>query len=232
MKFWWWTGEGSLRNFGDVLTPAFLNYFKIPYTYSKDFDAISIGSIAKVARAGTIVLGSGFIHSRDPVCPTANWHFVRGPYSREKIINAGGHCPDIYGDPSLMLPLICDESKKQHDVGLVPHYSQYNRIKEEYPNYYVINLLTDDPLTTAKEITKCRTIISSSLHGIICAHAYNIPVAWCKFNSGLKGDDIKFRDHYASVNLEAISSSFEDPLFTIGKFNITPMVNIFNSFTN
>lgn len=226
MKVWWWTG-GKPGNFGDILTPKFLDYFNIKYEFSSDFDTISIGSIAKVAKPNTTVLGSGFMSYKDQVCASANWVFVRGPYSREKIISGGGKCQAVYGDPALMLPLICNESTKEYDIGLIPHYSQYDRVVKEYPKSFVIDLRNDDPLYTAKQITKCRAVLSSSLHGIICAHAYGIPAAWVSFDSKIKGDGIKFKDYYSSVGLDPIQSSVSDPLFTTGQFKIDSIVDIF-----
>lgn len=230
MKFWWWKANSTYENYGDSLTPRFLDYFGIKYSFSDvDFEAISIGSIAKVAKPGTIVLGSGVIHSRDEVCPTARWLFVRGPLTRKKIIDSGGECPEIYGDPAMMLPLICDESKKQVDVGLVPHFSQYEYVKENYPDYFIIDLRTNDPIETTKEITSCRRIISSSLHGIICAHAYGIPAAWVDFCKGIKGDGIKFNDHFKSLGIEGVISTVENPIFSLGNLDISNIVNIFKA---
>mgnify|MGYP000288702261 CR=1 FL=1 len=83
-------------------------------------------------------------------------------------------------------------------------------------------------LNVAKEITKCRSIISSSLHGIIAAHAYNIPAAWVNFGI-MKGDGIKFEDHYLSLGLDPVQSDMENPIFTTGVFNTTQIDDIFKS---
>jgi pyruvyltransferase len=226
----WWTS--LTPNFGDLLTPIILDYFKISWERSEleDANLISVGSIAKVAKAGTIVLGSGIIGENENLCSDAVWKFVRGPFTRKRVLDCGGECPEIYGDPAMLLPLICKESKKEFDVGIVPHYVDYEYVKENYSNYKIIDVKNLDPLETAKEITKCRTIISSSLHGIICAHAYNIPAAWVPFSDKLKGDGIKFKDHYASVGLESQPSTVEDPIFTAGNFkNFKKIKTIYES---
>ena len=158
----------------------------------------------------------------------ANFKFVRGPLTRDHIIAQGGHCPKIYGDPALLLPFFCDESTKEYDVGLVPHYQDYKFVKKMYPNHNVINVVNDDPIKVAKEITKCRKIISSSLHGIICASAYGIPSAQVKF-SKLHGDGIKFLDFYKSVEIEDPKiSTVERPDYSLGK--IKPLNNIIEIF--
>jgi hypothetical protein len=42
-------------------------------------------------------------------------------------------------------------------------------------------------------------IVSSSLHGLIIAHAYGREAAWLKFSDRPLGDDFKFRDYWASI---------------------------------
>lgn len=226
----WWLKKPIGGNFGDIITPVIFEYFNIPCEYSKyNIEAISVGSIAKVASKDVIVLGSGILDKTDKLCPEADWRFVRGPLTRSAVTAVGGSCPEIYGDPGLLLPLMCNESKKEHDVGIVPHYYDYERVKLQYPNYNVINLINKDPLAVAKEITKCRTIISGSLHGIVCAHAYGIPAAWVHFSDLMLEQWFKFRDYYLSVNEEAIPSTVKDPLLTTGTFDIKPMIDIFSS---
>lgn len=231
MKFnvWWLKKD---RNFGDILTPYILDFFKIKYQYTEliQADMIVVGSIARHATKNMLVLGSGIVsQKKEKVNPEANWKFVRGPFTRQKILDAGGKCPEIYGDPAMLLPLFCKEEKKQYDIGIVPHYVDYEKIKLLYPTHKVINVLNDNPLEVAAEITKCRTIISSSLHGLIAAHAYDIPAAWINTISSIKGDGIKFKDHYTALGLNPVLSTIEEPVFSLGKLDLTPMIEIFGN---
>jgi pyruvyltransferase len=231
-KVWW---ANSTPNFGDLLTPYILDYFNIPWKRVgiDEVNLISVGSIAKIAKANTVVLGSGIIGENENLCPDAIWKFVRGPFTRQRVLDSGGMCPKIYGDPAMLLPLMCDESKKEFDVGIVPHYVDQEYVRNNYPGFKFIDVKNLNPLETAKEITKCRSIISSSLHGIICAHAYNIPAAWVPFSNKLKGNGIKFKDHYSSINLECTPSTMDDPIFTIGNFqNIKNIKEIYESICN
>lgn len=226
LKVWWANGT---PNFGDILTPYILNYFNIKWKFSADFDTICVGSIAKHAKSNTMVLGSGIIGRKQNLCPTADWRFVRGPITRDRVIECGGSCPSIYGDPALLLPLFCEESKKEYDVGIIPHYVDYNIAVNLFPTYKIINLKNKNPLEVAKEISKCRSVISSSLHGIIAANAYNIPAAWIKLSDNLKGDGVKFLDYFQSVNCNAEISSITDPKFFIGSINTAPIIEVFQS---
>lgn len=225
----YWVGNNKSGNFGDVLTPYLLEYFNIDYKFTKKppADLICIGSIARHASDNTTVLGSGFISRKNPINPKANYKFVRGPLTRDMILSKGGNCPEIYGDAAMLLPLFCNESKKENEVGIVPHVWHYKEVKNMYPKHKVINLQTKNALDVAKEISSCRYIISSSLHGIIAAHAYGIPAAWVNFGN-LKGDGMKFQDHFLSAGItNAKISTIENPEFYIGNINIKPLVKIF-----
>ena len=226
-KVWWMRAP---KNYGDLLTPYIFNHFNIPYEFSpiETANTLCIGSIVKHTKENTLVLGSGLISKKQNPHPKANYKFVRGPYTRQKIIESGGVCPEIYGDAALLLPVIWEEKEKEYDVGIIPHIINYKEVKEKYQGYRIIDL-TQDPKTVTEEITKCKKIISSSLHGIIVAHAYNIPAAWVKFSNKLVGDDIKFYDHYMCDNKEPILSTVETPKFQDFNFDTNSIKNIFES---
>lgn len=222
-----WNKHPKPGNFGDVLTPLILDHFGISYSFTKeDYDTIAIGSIASLAKPGTQVLGSGILTGNQDLSSEAAWKFVRGPLTRQRVIECGGQCPEIYGDLAMLLPLICDASKKEYDIGITPHYVDYESTVAKYPEYHVIDLLNSDPLTVVKEITKCRFIISSSLHGIICAHAYGIPAAKVEFSGNVKGDGSKFADHYAAMKIKYTKSKWNDFHFSAPTFDPTPIINV------
>lgn len=211
-------------NFGDILTPLILSHYGYQYEYVDIDNAeyISVGSIAQHARRGMTVLGSGTMTSGAKLDPLAKWQWVRGPRTRNLVIRNGGECPDIYGDPAMLLPRIVQPAPdKKHKLGIVPHYVDYTSVKDHYPDLQVINLLNSDPAEVVRKITECESIISSSLHGIITAHAYGIPAAWVKFGGKISGDDTKFHDHYESVGLTAELSTVDNPTFTVGTFDDT-----------
>jgi len=227
----WWSKSPKPGNFGDLLTPHIFDHFGIPYEYTnqpRESKALCVGSTAKFAREGTIVLGTGTMRESDVLDRRADWRFVRGPYTRDIVLRDGGDCPETYGDPALLLPLLQPPPEhKTHDIGVVPHYVDYKYAVTRYDN--VINVLNADPLEVARQIASCTKIVSSSLHGIIAAHAYGIPAAWVQFSDKLSGDGIKFADHFASVGSDLVKSSESNTVFVKAKrINITEMHRIFS----
>lgn len=234
-RVWWLGSEKAQGNFGDILTPAILDHYKVPYEFESNYvnaTLISVGSIARRAGKNTTVLGSGIISKGDRIVPEANWRFVRGPHTRDHVIRLGGSCPPIYGDPALLLPKIYNpEISKKDKIGYIPHNIDYSEISKTYNN--VINLRTSNYTKVIDELLKYEYIVSSSLHGVIVAHAYGIPAAWVQSLNKLKGDNIKFHDYFASVNLEPEMSTYENPKFVLPTgIDTSKIENIFKEIAN
>ena len=169
-----------------------------------------VGSIIKYARRGTVVWGAGTKRANQEVSPDADYRAVRGPLTRAMILHNGGKCPDIYGDPALLLPRFYRPKRdKKFKVGLVRHYVHLDvpvilgdgatEIPIKRCGYDGIERFID-------EILECEVILSSSLHGIIAANAYGIPALWCDFSGSeatLDGD---------GTNSTTISSLLACPL--------------------
>lgn len=201
-------------NYGDILTPYILMRLGINRRFSsrQTCNALVVGSIAKLARKGVGVYGSGFIRATDPVAVDADWHFVRGPLTREMVLKVGGKCPEIYGDLGMLMPQFIKPSPKEHDIGYIPHGVDYDAFPSDAPR---VKLYHPDIIETTRRITKCRKVVSSSLHGIIVAHAYGIPAAYVRVSDKLTGDGMKFTDYYRSVGLEPVLSTIESPVFQL-----------------
>ncbi len=224
--FWWSSKKFESKvneNFGDIVGPYLIKKInnrevhfvqpkkrKITELFTKIY--FTAGSILAHIDKNCIVWGSGVIEKNTRVAK-ATFLAVRGPKTREILIKQGCEVPEIYGDPALLLPKFYTPNKslKKYAVGIIPHYVDYIKVFEWYKNndtIKVINLLNDSVEEVVDEICSCETIISSSLHGIIVAHTYQIPAVWVKFSDKLFGDDLKFYDYFSSVNKYDISSNF------------------------
>ena len=165
---------------------------------------LTVGSIIGLANRNSIVWGSGIIKKNEKV-RKAKFVAVRGPKTRNRLLELGYKVPQIYGDPAILLPkLIPDVLDKKYEYGIIPHYVDYEEINKMWGSVEgvkVIDLMTEDIVKTTHEILECERIISSSLHGLIVSHAYRIPALWVKFSDKLAGDNIKFYDYFESVGI-------------------------------
>ncbi|KAA3621331.1 MAG: polysaccharide pyruvyl transferase family protein [Flavobacterium sp.] len=203
------------ENYGDLLSKYIVEklsgrttvYYNAPKSRKRLFKPrhlLAIGSIMSYADGRSYVWGTGII-SKNDVFGKATFCAVRGPKTRERVIQLGFECPEVYGDPALLLPRFYKPVvAKTHKIGIIPHYTDYDTVARWYknsPGIKVINLLSDDLEATTNDILSCESTISSSLHGIIISHAYGIPSVWVRFSNRLSGDNVKFEDYFLSVDL-------------------------------
>jgi len=226
IHYYWYDSD----NFGDMLTSYFLkktcnisSYRDVGYFVKKNRDRetysafplikyiepaqtdkkviMSIGSILRFCNENAIVYGSG-ISSRNQLVRNGIFKCVRGPITRRRLLEHGYNCPPIYGDPGLLIKNYYNPgcTNKIYDLGIVPHYTEYQKVKTIYDhNVCVIDVMSGDVETVIDNILSCRKIVSSSLHGIVISNSYGIPVRWIKFSNLIYGDDTKFHDHFEAI---------------------------------
>lgn len=219
-KLFWFKDAKS--NFGDLLGPYIyqkLTGKKAKYTNpkknKKDTILLTAGSIMRHSKKNTIIWGSGIIVKDEKIKQPKKILAVRGKETRNRLLNLKIDCPEIYGDPALLLPLIFKpQTTKKYKLGIIPHWKDYKEIKKKFKNekdLKIINLIAKsnkDIEKIIKQINQCQRIASSSLHGIIVSHAYQIPAIWIKVSNKLYGDNIKFHDYYSSININSICYNF------------------------
>lgn len=162
---------------------------------------MTIGSTLRRADHNTIVWGSGLIRPDvAPMEPPRHIIGVRGHLTCRRLSELGLGAPPVIGDPGLLLPYLYQPRPgPRHAIGLVPHY-----VDEEVPFCQEVRdrggLIISPRLpleTYLDHMASCDCILSSSLHGVVFAHAYGIPAIWVTLSDGVIGKGFKFRD-YAS----------------------------------
>lgn len=165
---------------------------------------LAAGSILAQATSDSIVWGSGIVDRKLKIAKS-RFYAVRGPETRKHLIQQGLDCPEVYGDPAiLMQDFYAPEIAKKFKLGIIPHYVDFKNVSAKYHNVEgikVIDLMTLDIEKTTDEILACEKIISSSLHGLIVPHTYGIPALWMKFSDNVFGDNIKYQDYFSSVDI-------------------------------
>lgn len=180
----------------------------------REENLMAIGSIVEShTNKHSIIWGSGAMFGGEKKIPAKPKKIlaVRGPLTREYLLSQGIDCPEVYGDPALLLPLIYKpQTTKKYTLGIIPHYVDYeseylNEIKHDtevkiinFQNYNNWQHIID-------EISECEFIASSSLHGLIVSDAYGIPNVWIKLSDNISGGMFKFHDYFSAVGRELVA---------------------------
>jgi hypothetical protein len=207
-----WCRIPSRGNVGDALTPWLLRratgaypIFARPETPVVKY--FVTGSVIEYARESCVLWGPGILSRHDRISPKATVLAVRGPLTRARALECGAECPDVYGDPALLLPRFHSAPHtKRRGVGIVPHFSDKPRVAAGLPISGRARLIDVQSSVESfvDELTSCEVVASSSLHGIIISHAYGIPAAWVRFRDLPSGDDSKFYDYFLSVGEQMV----------------------------
>lgn len=205
----WWMENPYPGNFGDIINPYIIEKLTglPPLIAPAGLHNLVIGSVIKFARKGTGVWGTGTPRMTDVLAPDADYRAVRGPRTRQLVINSGGAVDEIYGDVGVFMPQIYFPAvAKTHRVGLIRHVAHQNRnLTIENIKEIDIRCVGDRGIERfVRELLSCERVISTSLHGLIVAHAYGIPAEWATFRDRretISGDETKFFDYFESVGL-------------------------------
>lgn len=205
-----------------------------------------IGSIIEyLGNESSIIWGSGAQNGSEKLEVTPKRVLaVRGPRTRELLLSKGIQCPEIYGDPSLLLCKIYKPSlEKKYRIGIIPHYvDSSNPIIKDFAkgrnDVIIINMNNYKRWQYIPDaINQCELIISSSLHGLIISDSYNIPNVWVSFSDKIKGGKFKYLDYFDSVgrksrnpisidNKEGFILALEEvSKWTPIRIDLTPLIN-------
>ena len=206
------------QNFGDAFNAFYLKETqkKFKWTHHEiEKKIIAVGSILGIgSRPYTKVWGTGAMYKHISLPKNVNFLAVRGPETRKLVEAQGYNVDDIkLGDPALLLPRIYNPNdiEKTHKIGIIPHVvdtlDARDFLKE---NSHISAKLIDSNCGIKNmkryinDVLSCEYIVSTSLHGLICAAAYGVPAVWCEVGNRLMGDGIKFKDFYNSIGINDI----------------------------
>lgn len=201
----WWDDHANLGDFLSLVVFEWICKEKgveRDQRVSKTKRLLGVGSVLQWTAFDATVWGSGilsasvigtfFLKSQER---KLDIRAVRGPLTRLIVKSAGYDCPEVYGDPAILMPLIYAGKKggKKHKVSLVTHYE---KAEATDTNVNRINIETHDYEHFIDELLGSEKVVSSSLHGIILAEVYGIPAVYLNKDTG---DDLKFWDWYMST---------------------------------
>jgi pyruvyltransferase len=197
--YYWKPGAG--HNVGDLISLVLVQ--KIVESLDLDFEKqipetrrlFAIGSIVELAVQGVTIWGSGLHHSvLRPHDVDLDVRAVRGPLTRDALVDAGHKCPETFGDPAILLPKFYQPTpKRATSFLLIPHFSKEKDFLETYPAN-TLSTQTSDWRGFVDAIAGAELVISGSLHGIVLAEAYGVPAILLA--SAMDRDEFKYRDYY------------------------------------
>lgn len=140
------------------------------------------GSILSIANKYSQVRGCGFMSEQEELIEQPEIFAVRGPLTKNRVLEQGFSCPEICGDPALLLPKIYfPKIEKKYNIGFIAHHSEIEQIEKIRNNKEILLISPLNPISKiVDQICSCKHIISSSLHWLILWHAYSIPSWWIK----------------------------------------------------
>lgn len=237
----------NLVLFKSLTGKIIMNYDEFFHVYSLE-NVMGIGSIIDwKTNNDSIIWGSGVLHSNtniDDIKKPKIVLSVRGKLTQQYLLKQGIECPNVFGDPALLLPVIYHKKQPQlYTMGIIPHYVDlYDPVLRDYISKHENIVLIDIKNYTSwtdiiDTIRSCNCILSSSLHGLIISDAYGVPNIWVKFSEKIKGNDFKYYDYFSSIErhdspilFSEINSTLLDELinkYTPIHYNIKNIMQVF-----
>ena len=224
---------------GDLIAPYLFKKMtgRNPIRVSPNIDQtflLSCGSIICSSSKHAIIWGTGTMVRNLRVDKPLKVLAVRGPITRQLLLQNDISCPEVYGDPGLMLPRYYTPNTggRHYKVGVIPHYSDHKYMAQYFaavPDILVIDI-NRQVEQVCDDIKACSVTISSSLHGIIVSHAYEVPCAWMTTSPHAKwplmGGKLKYMDYYLARNI----SQLEPYLWNMLPKNATQLYNLIKMF--
>lgn len=171
----------------------------------------AVGSILQVVarEAGTRVVWGTGLGSEESLRTISDresliWQGVRGPVTRNFLIKHFAINPPVIGDPGIMAQEVHNFPRNpRHEMCFVFHKADVqDGLTKATLNHSGgvpwVNVGRETLENVLHTILSCKRVASSSLHGIIFAHAYGIPCLPIKF-PGTRCLGLKFVDHYHSI---------------------------------
>jgi pyruvyltransferase len=206
----WWCRIPSRPNFGDALTPWLIRQLAgRPAHFTPLSDPrpryLVCGSVVAMADARCTVWGAGIMTTRDVIDAAATFLAVRGPLTRARALACGASCPEVLGDPGLLLATLRPAARAlRGGVGIAPHFSDRPHLVDHWSRSAEVRIIDlQQPVgVVADAIADCELVVTSSLHAMVACHSYGVPVVWGRFRPLPSGDSSKFADYLLGVGLE------------------------------
>ena len=193
------------RNFGDLLAPQIVSLMLqragLPPSTPPHRRLLTVGSIMHYARTGDVVWGTGRNGKMVEAAHTfeaLDVRAVRGPRTREWLLARGVRCPEVFGDPALLLPLLRPDltelsQQRRYRVTFVSHVDDP---RQRVPRGVHVLSPRADVETILRTLVRSELVIATSMHPVIVAEAFGVPARSIVNRSE---PEFKFSDYFLST---------------------------------
>ncbi|GAA3896079.1 polysaccharide pyruvyl transferase family protein [Leifsonia kafniensis] len=215
-----------LFNFGDELSPLIVQAIsgrKVEWSAAHSADMVAVGSVFELATrtaSSAAVWGTGLRANTDAegaerllnnIGPILA---VRGPNTRSAL-RLTETTP--LGDPGLLATRLIDRARDCSDSTLViPHFSAWNsrhgrrQIMQLRTLGFQIAQPSLEPMDMIGRIARARFVLSSSLHGVVIAHALGVPTQLLvNSTTSVREPMWKYHDYFASLGSAVNTLEFD-----------------------
>ncbi|MBE5958147.1 MAG: polysaccharide pyruvyl transferase family protein [Lachnospiraceae bacterium] len=209
------------ENIGDSISPLICNWLLNKKNLTLDSKTkstkhlLAVGSILVTGRHyfDATVWGSGILYLNHIRSLSLQKYFrkldvrvVRGPISAKILSFCGYKCPEIYGDPGVLMPLIYPKTANRNSdtISVIRHLKSVHLKTPDSLNF--IDTRTSDYKAFIDQICESKMVISSSLHGIILAESYGVPAIFLQ--EEMEDSLLKFYDWYYSTNRHNVKIAY------------------------
>ncbi len=215
---WWLLSELGV-NLGDALSPVVVGEMLSRHGIAADEPVgrtaflAAVGSVLGMGFNDSVVWGSGLLDVRAPKLlrprvKRLDIRAVRGPRTASELRARGYDCPNVFGDPAVLLPLFY----QPQDAGVRRDvlYASHIRDRALFPAE-AFSLQTDDYRAYVDAVVASELVVTSSLHAIIIAECYGVPAVLVS-SERLGFSSFKFEDWYLSTGRSSfpVAASVEE----------------------
>lgn len=228
--------DGIESNLGDYLSKVIVRWMckreglQFDKPTDKTCHLYAVGSILQMGYQNATIWGTGFAFELGSIRKILHSYkkldirCVRGPKTRDTLLRMGIECPEVYGDPGILMPLVYKPKEHCHvDYLIIPHFSVEDMMRKRYGDKHILSMNTKDYKEVIDCIYAADKVISSSLHGIILAEAYGVPAVF--YQDREERFNYKYADYYESTGRNGIVPC-ANILEAIKARDVTPDENI------
>ena len=218
------SGDGTVSNGGDLFGPLVADHM-LQARNQSDISVV-IGSVnttpavlaivgstvqGNIGRPNMMQWGTGIIKNMKVAKLNQNSTIlaVRGPRSRDLLLSQQGLNPMVIGDPALIAGnMVGHTVSRTESICFVIHGVDRKYASEKCPFCMdrLVNNYDPNPRRILDSLARCQRVVSSSLHGVIFAHALGIPALPIALGDRITGGDFKYVDYMHSVGVTSFQS--------------------------